>query len=79
MPHRCLQGDSGKEELMLLASWIVVGMLIGWGAGRVLKGDGYGPFMDAVMGIGGAVGGGLLMHSANIGGIGGAMPRPLRR
>ena len=62
---------------MLLASWIVVGMLIGWGAGRVLKGDGYGPFMDAVMGIGGAVGGGLLMHSANIGGIGGAIATTL--
>jgi len=28
---------------------------VGWGAGRVLQGNGYGPLMDTLMGIGGAV------------------------
>jgi uncharacterized membrane protein YeaQ/YmgE (transglycosylase-associated protein family) len=43
---------------MYLLSWILVGAVVGWGTGRVLKGNGYGPFMDLAMGIGGAVGGG---------------------
>jgi uncharacterized membrane protein YeaQ/YmgE (transglycosylase-associated protein family) len=58
---------------MYLLSWVVLGMFIGWAAGRALKGNGYGPFMDATMGIGGAVGGGLLMRSANIDGFGGTI------
>jgi hypothetical protein len=28
---------------------------VGWGAGRILGGNGYGPFMDVVMGIGGSI------------------------
>ncbi len=54
---------------MYLIAWILIGALVGWGAGRVLQGDGYGPFMDVAMGIGGAVGGGFLMHSADIDGF----------
>ena len=54
---------------MYLLAWIVIGSLVGWGAGRVLQGDGYGPLMDMTMGIGGAVGVGFLVHSANIDGF----------
>jgi uncharacterized membrane protein YeaQ/YmgE (transglycosylase-associated protein family) len=43
---------------MFLLAWIFIGVLVGWGAGRILKGNGYGPFMDVAMGIGGAVAGG---------------------
>jgi uncharacterized membrane protein YeaQ/YmgE (transglycosylase-associated protein family) len=53
--------------------WIMIGFVAGWLAGKILKGDGYGPFMDIVMGIGGAVAGGLLMRSAGIGGFGGTI------
>ena len=53
---------------MYLFVWIVIGAVVGWGTGRVFQGNGYGPFMDILMGVGGAVVGGLLMRSAGYGG-----------
>ncbi len=53
---------------MYLLAWIVIGAVVGWGTGRVFQGNGYGPFMDILMGSGGAVVGGLLMRSAGFGG-----------
>jgi uncharacterized membrane protein YeaQ/YmgE (transglycosylase-associated protein family) len=41
--------------------WIVVGLIAGWAAGRIMKGGGYGVVMDIVLGIIGAVVGGWLM------------------
>jgi uncharacterized membrane protein YeaQ/YmgE (transglycosylase-associated protein family) len=58
---------------MYFLSWIMVGLLAGWLAGKILKGEGYGPFMDIVMGVGGAVAGGLLMQSAGLSGYGGTI------
>lgn len=58
---------------MYLLSWIILGLVTGWLAGKILKGDGYGPIMDIAMGIGGAVAGGLLMQSAGLGGYGGTI------
>ena len=55
---------------MYLLAWIVVGAVVGWGAGRVFQGNGYGPLMDALMGIGGGVVGGFLSRSAGFGGYG---------
>lgn len=51
---------------MVLLLWILVGWLSGWLGGRSLEGKGYGPSMDVVMGIGGAVAGGLLMRSTGV-------------
>ena len=42
--------------------WIVLGALAGWLTGKVLKGNQYGPWVDIVMGIAGALGGGLLIQ-----------------
>ena len=42
--------------------WIAIGALAGWLTGRKLKGNQYGPWMDIVMGIAGATGGGLLIQ-----------------
>ncbi len=43
---------------MGLVYWIIVGLIAGWLAGQVMKGGGYGPLMDIVLGIlGGVVGG----------------------
>jgi len=53
---------------MHLLAWILVGAVVGWGAGRRLQANGYGPFMDLTMGVGGAVAGGLWMRSAGYGG-----------
>ena len=54
---------------MYFLAWIVIGAVVGWGAGRVFQGNGYGRLMDILMGIGGAVVGGLLTSSAGFGGI----------
>lgn len=43
---------------MGLLSWIVVGLIAGWLAGKVMKGGGYGVLVDIILGIvGGIVGG----------------------
>lgn len=43
---------------MGILSWIVVGLIAGWLAGKVMKGGGYGVIVDIVLGIlGGIVGG----------------------
>jgi uncharacterized membrane protein YeaQ/YmgE (transglycosylase-associated protein family) len=58
---------------MYLLAWIVIGAVVGWGAGRVFQGNGYGPLMDTLMGIGGAVVGGFAMISVGLGGYGGTI------
>ncbi len=46
--------------------WIVVGLIAGWAAGKIMKGGGYGAAMDIVLGIVGAVIGGWLMGMLGI-------------
>ncbi|HUO14955.1 MAG TPA: GlsB/YeaQ/YmgE family stress response membrane protein [Verrucomicrobiae bacterium] len=41
--------------------WVVVGLIAGWAAGKIMKGSGYGAGMDIVLGIVGAVVGGWLV------------------
>ena len=53
---------------MYLLSWIFVGLAAGWFAGRALRGNAYGPWMDIAMGVGGAVAVGFLMRSAGFNG-----------
>lgn len=53
---------------MVVLLWVLVGWLSGWLAGRSLEGNGYGPSMDVVMGIGGAVLGGLAMRATGVSG-----------
>jgi uncharacterized membrane protein YeaQ/YmgE (transglycosylase-associated protein family) len=53
---------------MYFLSWTIVGLVAGWAAGKILNSDRYGPLMDIAMGIGGAVAGGYLMHSAGFSG-----------
>jgi uncharacterized membrane protein YeaQ/YmgE (transglycosylase-associated protein family) len=47
---------------MYILLWIALGALAGWITGRLLNGNQYGPLVDIVMGIAGALGGGLLIH-----------------
>jgi uncharacterized membrane protein YeaQ/YmgE (transglycosylase-associated protein family) len=58
---------------MYLLAWIVIGAAVGWGAGKVFQGNGYGPLMDILMGVGGAVVGGFAMSSVGLGGYGGTI------
>jgi uncharacterized membrane protein YeaQ/YmgE (transglycosylase-associated protein family) len=46
--------------------WVVVGLIAGWAAGRIMKGGGYGAVMDIILGIVGAVLGGWLMGMLGI-------------
>jgi uncharacterized membrane protein YeaQ/YmgE (transglycosylase-associated protein family) len=52
--------------------WIIVGLIAGWATGRIMKGSGYGPIMDIVLGIIGAVLGGWIMTSLGVG-VGGGL------
>jgi uncharacterized membrane protein YeaQ/YmgE (transglycosylase-associated protein family) len=50
--------------------WIIVGLVAGWAAGKIMKGSGYGVLTDIVLGIVGAVVGGLLLGVLGIHGEG---------
>jgi uncharacterized membrane protein YeaQ/YmgE (transglycosylase-associated protein family) len=46
--------------------WIVVGLIAGWLAGKVMSGGGYGVAVDIVLGILGAIVGGWLFGALHI-------------
>ncbi|HWS18589.1 MAG TPA: GlsB/YeaQ/YmgE family stress response membrane protein [Candidatus Elarobacter sp.] len=46
--------------------WIIVGLIAGWAAGKIMRGGGYGPMMDIILGIVGAVVGGWLLGALGI-------------
>jgi uncharacterized membrane protein YeaQ/YmgE (transglycosylase-associated protein family) len=51
--------------------WIIVGLIAGWVTGKIMRGSGYGPFMDIVIGIVGAIVGGWIMRAVGFQGQGG--------
>jgi uncharacterized membrane protein YeaQ/YmgE (transglycosylase-associated protein family) len=46
--------------------WIVVGLIAGWAAGKIMKGGGYGTIMDIILGMVGAVVGGWIFNALGI-------------
>lgn len=46
--------------------WLIVGLIAGWLAGKVMKGSGYGMLMDIVLGMVGAVVGGWIFGMLGI-------------
>ncbi len=50
----------------VLIWWIIVGLIAGWAAGKIMKGSGYGPLMDIVLGMVGAVVGGWIFNTLGI-------------
>jgi uncharacterized membrane protein YeaQ/YmgE (transglycosylase-associated protein family) len=56
---------------MGILAWIVVGLIAGWGTGKLMRGSGYGVIMDIVVGIVGALVGGFIMRSLGFAGQGG--------
>lgn len=50
--------------------WIIVGLIAGWATGKLMKGSGYGPLMDIVLGIVGAIIGGWIVTALGLGGGG---------
>lgn len=45
---------------MGIIAWILAGLIAGWLTGKIMKGSGYGFFVDIALGIAGAVVGGFL-------------------
>jgi len=42
--------------------WIIVGLIAGWLAGKIMKGSGYGALADILLGMVGAIVGGFIMR-----------------
>lgn len=44
-----------------IIAWIIIGIIAGWITGKLMSGGGYGPIMDMVVGLLGALAGGFIM------------------
>ena len=58
---------------MTIIYWIIVGLIAGWLTGKIMSGGGYGPLMDIVIGILGALAGGFIMQHLGFAGQGGLL------
>ncbi len=58
---------------MFILWWIIVGLIAGWLTGKLMSGGGYGPIMDIVIGIIGAILGGFIMRSLGFADQGGLL------
>ena len=56
---------------MHLLWWILVGLIAGWLTGKIMKGGGYGFFVDIILGIVGAVVGGYIARALGFSSSGG--------
>lgn len=52
-----------------IIAWIIIGALAGFITGKLMKGSGYGFFMDLIVGIVGAMIGGFLSFHMGLGGV----------
>jgi uncharacterized membrane protein YeaQ/YmgE (transglycosylase-associated protein family) len=52
-----------------LIAWIIIGVVAGWITGKLMKGSGYGFFMDMIVGLIGALIGGFLSSHFGMGGV----------
>ena len=53
-----------------LIAWIFIGAVAGWLTGKIMKGSGFGFFMDMIVGLVGALVGGFLSSHLGLGGVG---------
>ena len=53
-----------------LIAWIIIGVIAGWLTGKLMKGSGFGFFMDMIVGLVGALVGGFLASHLGFGGVG---------
>jgi uncharacterized membrane protein YeaQ/YmgE (transglycosylase-associated protein family) len=59
---------------MFLLYIIIVGLVAGWATGKIMKGSGYGPLTDILLGIAGAIIGSRLLRLLGIYSSGGLVP-----
>ena len=53
-----------------LIAWIIIGLIAGWLTGKLMKGSGFGFFMDMIVGLVGALVGGFISSHLGMGGVG---------
>ena len=58
---------------MFILWWILVGLIAGFITGKLMQGSGFGPVMDIIVGIAGAIAGGFIMRSAGFADQGGLL------
>ena len=58
---------------MFILWWILVGLIAGFITGKLMQGGGYGPILDIVVGIVGAIAGGYIMRAAGFADQGGLL------
>jgi uncharacterized membrane protein YeaQ/YmgE (transglycosylase-associated protein family) len=63
-----------RVSMIWLVYVIVVGLIAGWATGKIMKGSGYGPLMDIVLGIVGGILGGWIMSLFGFSSNGGLIP-----
>jgi uncharacterized membrane protein YeaQ/YmgE (transglycosylase-associated protein family) len=56
---------------MGILMWILVGLVAGWLTGKIMKGSGYGFFVDILLGIAGALLGGFIANHLGLDASGG--------
>jgi uncharacterized membrane protein YeaQ/YmgE (transglycosylase-associated protein family) len=55
-------GNSQEDRMLMdFIWWIIIGLIAGWAAGKIMRGGGYGAVTDTILGIVGAVVGGWLL------------------
>jgi uncharacterized membrane protein YeaQ/YmgE (transglycosylase-associated protein family) len=59
---------------MFLLYIIIVGLVAGWATGKIMKGSGYGPLVDILLGIAGAIIGSRVLGLLGIYTSGGLVP-----
>ena len=69
-----MQGSFSKsalqsENLMSIIAWIILGLIAGFVASKIVNRTGEGVVLDVLLGIGGAVVGGWLFHIFGMGGV----------
>jgi uncharacterized membrane protein YeaQ/YmgE (transglycosylase-associated protein family) len=52
-----------------LLAWLVIGIIAGWVTGKIMKGSGYGVFVDMFVGLIGALVGGYISSYFGFGGV----------
>ncbi len=53
-----------------IIAWIIIGVIAGWLTGKIMKGSGFGFFVDMIVGLVGAMIGGFLSSHLGLGGVG---------
>jgi len=56
---------------------IIIGMIAGWAAGKIMTGSGYGPLMNMLLGVVGGIVGGWILHALGFYTHGGFVPSVL--